>query len=266
MEAELFRNIDKGFSSIYEEYEKLSQENPIDIARRNCIRNHVDFYLKPNDKILEINAGSGIDAVYFAQKGNPILATDIARESEKYILSKIRTLGLTNMRFQKCSFTTLQTIEHEKFDHIFSNFGGLNCIYGLRSVFNQFDALLNPNAFVTLVIMPPFYPWEIATIMTGNKNAFRRFRKNGVWAYIKNHPIKIFYHTPKQVKRAIGKNFKHIKTRNIGTFYPSAHFVSLQKHKKIISGLVKFDNWINDFPLMIKGIGDYFIITFQKTN
>lgn len=265
MRTDFFENIDKGFSSIFDEYEKLSQKNDIDIARRNCIRNHVNNFLKPNHKILEINAGSGIDAVYFAQKGNAVLATDIATASEKYISNKIKTLGLTNLQFQKYSFTTLKNIENEKFDYIFSNFGGLNFTDDLPSVFNQFEALLNPKGFVTLVIMPPYYPWEMASILKGNKNAFRRLRKNGVCTNIGDYSIKTFYYTPKQVKKAFGKSFKHIKTRNIGTFYPSAHFVSLQKHKNLISKLVKFDNWINDFPFMIKGVGDYFIITFQKT-
>ncbi len=265
MKTDPLDNIDRGFSSIYDEYEKLSYENIIDIARRNCIHNHVDLYLKPSHKILEINAGSGIDAVYFAKKGNPVLATDIAIGSEKHINHKIKTQGLTNLRFQKCSFLALQNIENEKFDYIFSNFGGLNCTDDLASVFNQFDTLLNPNGYVSLVIMPPYYPWEMATVLKGNKNAFRRLHKNGVLANIENHSIKIFYHTPNQVKKAFGKKFKHIATQNIGTFYPSAHFVSLQKHANIISKLLEFDTWINDFPFMIKGVGDYFIITFQKT-
>lgn len=266
METDLFTSIDKGFSSIYEEYEKLSQENNIDIARRNFIRNHVNQFLKANHSMLEINAGSGIDAVYFAKKGNPVLATDVATASEKFINYKIKTLGLTNLQYQKCSFTALHKIENKKFDYIFSNFGGLNCTDDLTSVFNQFDTLLNPNGYVSLVIMPPYYPWEMATILKGNKNAFRRMHKNGVWANVENHSIKMFYHTPNQVKEAFGKNFIHIETRNIGTFYPSAHFFSLQKHKKIISKLIQFDTWINQFPIVIKGIGDYFIITFQKTN
>lgn len=263
---ESFEHINKGFSSIYEEYEDLYQHNFIDIAQRKCIRNHVNHYLKPHHKILEINSGSGIDAVYFAQKGHPVLATDIAFASEKIISEKIQKLGLTNLRFQKNSYTTLNSIKNEKFDHIFSNYGGLNFTDDLPAVFKQFDSLLNPKGFVTLVIMPPFYPWEMVSFLTGNKNAFRRFNKNGVTANIKNYAVKTYYHTPTQVKKAFGKNFNHIKTRNIGTFYPSHHFYSLQKYKKLISKLVQFDTWINNFSFMMKGIGDYFIITFQKTS
>lgn len=266
MATDFLSDIDKGFSSIYDEYEKLSQENVIDIARRNSIRDQVNFFLKPNHTILEINSGSGIDAVYFAEKGNFVLATDISTESGKHITRKIETLGLSNLQFQKCSFTQLQNNVNKKFDHIFSNFGGLNCTDDLPSVFGQFDGLLNPNGFVTLVIMPPYYPWEMITFLKGNKNAFRRLQKKGVTALVGNHPIKTFYYSPNQIKAAFGKNFKHIKTRNIGTFYPSSHFTSFQKHQLLVSKLVKFDIWINRFPCMIKGIGDYFAITFQKIN
>lgn len=258
-------DISKGFSSVYSEYERLSTENAIDISRRNCIRKQVDFFLGPNHKILEINAGSGIDAVYFAQKGNFVLATDISDASENHINRKIETHGLSNLQFQKCSFTELQNNINEKFDYVFSNFGGLNCTDDLSLVCNQFSGLLSPNGYVTLVIMPPYYPWEMLTILKGNKDAFRRLKNNGVLAAVGNHSVKTFYYTPNQVKEALGKNFKHIRTQNIGTFYPSAHFNSLQKHKFLISKLVQFDTWINRFPLMYKGIGDYFVITFQKT-
>ena len=87
MKTANFTNIDEGFSAVYDQYEKASQEDIIDISRRNSIRNHVNAFLKPLHKILELNAGSGIDAVYFAQNGNSVLATDIATESEKHILS-----------------------------------------------------------------------------------------------------------------------------------------------------------------------------------
>ena len=69
MENNFTENINSAFSSIYEEYETLSKENYCDIYRRNIIRKHVEAFLDPKDAILEINAGSGIDAVYFAENG-----------------------------------------------------------------------------------------------------------------------------------------------------------------------------------------------------
>ena len=266
METDFAQNISIGFSSVYAEYEALSRNSFIDIDRRNVIRKQVELYLKPDHKILEINAGSGIDAVYFAQKGNEVLATDISDGAQIHIEKKIKQSGLKNLRFRKCAFTSLSTLGNEKFDHVFSNFGGLNCSNDLSKIFVQFDSILNPNGFVTLVVMPKIYPWEMVGILKGSKNAFRRFSKNGVLANVGDGEVMTFYHSPKEVKATIGKNFTHLKTRNIGTFYPSAHFKSTAKYPSIISKLMRFDYWMNGFRLMPKGIGDYFTITFQKTN
>jgi ubiquinone/menaquinone biosynthesis C-methylase UbiE len=264
MKADYLNAIDQGFSSIYEEYEFLSKHNYIDISRRNLIRKEVDFFLKPHHKILEINCGSGIDAVYFAQRGNFVLATDIAAGAEIHILKKIELLKLDNLKFKKCSFSNLHDLENQKFDYIFSNYGGLNCTDNLRSVFEQFDDVLNPNGYISLVIMPPFYPIEMLTIFKGNRKAFRRWHKKGAIANVENQSIETYYYTPNQVKKEMPRNYVHVKTTNIGTFYPSSHYESISKHKNLVSKLIQFDEWINRTPLMFKGIGDYYIITFQK--
>lgn len=265
MENNSTENINLAFSSIYEEYETLSKENYCDIFRRNTIRKHVESFLNPQDTILEINAGSGIDAVYFAKNGYNVLATDIADNAEVYINNKIKTEGLKNLEFQKYSFTDLKSIGNRKFNHVFSNYGGLNCTNDLEEIFSQFNHLLLPKGYVSLVIMPKFYPLEMASIFKGNKNAFRRWKKNGVLANVNGHLIPTYYHSPKKIKKAMGNDFQAVSTKNIGTFYPLLDYNSFQKHPKTINFLMHLDSWINRKALIPKGIGDYFIITFQKT-
>lgn len=265
MENNSTGNINLAFSSIYEEYETLSQENYCDIYRRSIIRKHVETFLNPQDTILEINAGSGIDAVYFAKAGYNVLATDIADNAGIFINNKIKAEALNNLEFQKCSFSNLKSIEKRKFNHIFSNYGGLNCTNDLEEIFSQFNHLLHPKGFVSLVIMPKYYPWEMATFLKGNKNAFRRWKKNGVLANVNNHLIPTFYYSPKQIKKAMGTDFAAVSTKNIGTFYPSLHYKSFQNYPKTMRFLMRLDSWINSKSIIPKGIGDYFIITFQKT-
>lgn len=249
---------------MYGEYERLSRENAIDVSRRNLIRAHVGHYLKPNGTLLELNAGSGIDALYFAQHGWDVLATDISDAAEIFIRKKISETRLDNLRFQKCAFEDLSAIDGT-YDHIFSNFGGLNCTNDLKTIFNQFSRLANSGGYVSLVIMPEFYPWEMVTLLKGNKNAFRRWQKNGVRAQIGNDSVQTYYHSPADVKAAFPKDFIHVRTVNIGTFYPSAHFTRPAKYPNLMRFLVKLDGFLNHTWIVPKGIGDYFIITFQKT-
>lgn len=254
----------ESFSALYREYEQLSRESDIDIARRGLIRNIVERRLKPNSSLLELNAGSGIDALYFAQKGHEVLATDIAHGSAAFLKQKIAGNNQLHLRFQLCNFEHLNEIDGT-FDHVFSNFGGLNCTNNLRRVFGQFTRLVKPGGYATLVIMPKWYPWEWLTALKGDKNAFRRFRKGGGLARIGDESVRIHYHSPATVAAAFPKSFEHVETINIGTFYPSAHFRFLDKFPRIMRALVAFDSKINRLGSMPKGIGDYFVIVFKKT-
>lgn len=252
------------FSTLYDEYEKLSAGNFIDQSRRATIRGHVEKYLKPSSNMLELNAGSGIDALYFAQKGHRVLATDSSKAAAKYTSAKAKNANLHNLRFEHCDFAGLSHLGNEKFDYIFSNFGGLNCTGAPENIFGEFSRLLSAGGFATLVLMPKYYPWEMLSVFKGNKNAFRRFRKNAI-ANVGQQSVAVFYYSPADVARAFPKDFTHVATQNVGTFYPSAHFESTRRFENSIRRLVKLDNVLNRWRLMPKGVGDYFIITFQKT-
>jgi ubiquinone/menaquinone biosynthesis C-methylase UbiE len=81
-------------------------------------------YNKPL-KILEINCGTGEDALHFAEMGHTIIATDasevmIGKSQQKLYGSKINK---GQIKFVQCSFDCLPDhFKNEKFDLIFSNF------------------------------------------------------------------------------------------------------------------------------------------------
>src|SRR6185369_1354202 len=96
---------------------------------------------------------------------------------------------------QQLSYDRLDRLRGQKFDFVFSNFGGLNCINYLTRVTKNLPSILNSGAFITWVIMPPVCPWEILSIFKGNRNAFRRFNKSGVMAHLEGKQFKVWYHS-----------------------------------------------------------------------
>ncbi len=69
MSENYFKNVEEAFSrqsSGYDDYELLHLTLRF---MREEVRNHVLNFLREGDKILEINAGTGTDAVFFAQHG-----------------------------------------------------------------------------------------------------------------------------------------------------------------------------------------------------
>lgn len=258
-------SVNIGFSKIYEYYENLNKESIIDQTMRQQVYNHIEYFIKPNNKILELNSGSGIDAIYFAKKGFSVLATDIADGSQKYIESKIKKFKIDNLKFKKYSFLDLNKLKNKHFDYVFSNFGGLNCTNELDKVVKSLNLILKKDAIVTFVIMGKYYPWDWIYILKGKfKRAFIRQKKNGTIANVEGESIKTYYHTPKKIKSLFKKDYDFLHCENLGVFYPSVNHTSITKYKKMIKKLILLETKINKKKLIPIGIGDYFIISFKK--
>ena len=60
---------------------------------REQVYAHVNNYLKPGSSILELNAGTGIDAVHFASLGHRVHATDLSSGMIKQIRDKMQLLN-----------------------------------------------------------------------------------------------------------------------------------------------------------------------------
>src|ERR1700741_939040 len=110
-------------------FDKLYASDTIIQYKRDRVRNHVLQYLKPHSTILELNAGTGDDAIFFAQMGHTIHATDISDTMQENLKEKVKRHSLqANISNEVCSFTQLENLSNRgPYDLIFSNFAGLNC-------------------------------------------------------------------------------------------------------------------------------------------
>jgi len=231
------------------------------------VREHLLKNLEPKSTILEINCGSGIDAVYFSKKGYVVHATDAAKGMLVYVESKIISEKLKdNLTCELLSFEKLNTLEGNKYNNVFSNFGGLNCISlsALKSVINSFEELLEPEGRVTLVIMPKICIWELLKVFKGNKQAFRRVSNKTVLANVEGEEVPTYYHSAKQVKSFLSPNFTDFKVENICFFAPTGDRVDFpERHPMLFRFLSSLDRLSNKIPFL-QGYGDYYIISAKK--
>jgi len=231
---------------------------------RTQVREHVGLFIEGKERMLEINAGTGLDAVYFAGQGVKVHATDISHQMIEKIQSKIEEFGLEDsLTCQQCSFTDLHKIHQAKFDYIFSNFGGLNCIHDLEQVTRFFPDYLNPGGFVTLVIMPPVCPWELITLFKGNfSHAFRRFQKQGL-ANLEGEIFPVYYHSFHKILRSFPIGFNVQKVEGLGALIPPPDKKDFpERHPDWYRILKKLDgSFRNFFPF--NRWADHFILTFQ---
>ncbi len=256
------------FSKQAPHFDWLYNDNTIIQYKRKRVREHVAKFLSPRSSILELNAGTGEDAVYFARQGHTVHATDIAAGMQEMIIKKINETQLERaITFELCSFTKLEALKQQgPYDFIFSNFAGLNCTGQLPKVLDSFSHLLKPRGLVTLVVLPRFCLWEFLLLFKGKfRTAFRRFSgSKGTRAKIDGEYFPCWYYNPSFIRRHLKKSFDVVAMEGLCSLVPPSyieHFA--ENHPGLYRFFVKKENrWKSKWPWKV--MGDYYMITLQK--
>lgn len=249
-------------------FDALYANDTIIKYKRERVRDHVQQFILPQSDVLELNSGTGEDAIWFAQQGHSVHATDISEGMQQQLLQKVKALQLQqNISTELISFTQLQNLQQQQqYDYIFSNFAGLNCTGELDKVLQSFSSLLRPEGKVTLVILPEFCLWEFLLLFKGKfKTAFRRlFSSKGVTAHVEGEYFTCWYYNPSFVKRHMQKEFELLAVEGLCTLVPPSYIEGFaEKHPAAYNFLkAKENKWKAKWPW--KFIGDYYIITFKK--
>lgn len=167
-------------------------------------------------KALEINCGTGDDALWLARQGWQVLATDISPEMVRITQEKARQAGLEDrIESRVCGFAEVEHLEGQ-FDLVWSNFGGLNCISpGEMAVFAAVLAKkMKPGGVFIAVVMSRFCWWEtLYFLLKGNRGAaFRRRSREAVEGRLdENTSVPTWYYSP----REFGLLFKNWTVKQI---------------------------------------------------
>ena len=235
----------RGFSAMAQEYDTLAESHPIVIWMRSRIRRLVERQLSPGASILEINAGSGLDAAYFAAKGFRVHATDVAPGMLEAIAGKAANPELEGrLTYAALSFLQLDEAQGGPYDLVFSNLGGLNCTDELGRVGGGLSRVLKPGGSVVLVVMPPVCPWEMAQALRGHMaTARRRFSKGGTLAKVGGGQVRTWYHAAGGLAGALGSEFRVEAVRSLCLFAPPSYFAGfVRRHPRLVRWLMRLDD------------------------
>jgi ubiquinone/menaquinone biosynthesis C-methylase UbiE len=260
-----FPIIAEAFSRTAEKYDSFSEDHPHLTRMRNKVYDHINRILVPGSRILELNAGTGTDAVALAQRGYKIHAIDIASGMLERMGEKIERLDLREqITYQQCSFTNLNEVDGAPFDAVFSDLGGLNCIPDLRSVIKNLPRVLKPGGLITWVLMPPVCLWEIAEVFRGNfRLAFRRFSRKGTSSYLEGFHFDVYYFKPRDVLQWFGGDYSLAALEGLSVITPTAESKNFAKQfPRLYRTLAWFDDRLSALPPW-RGWGDFFILSLR---
>lgn len=257
--------IAEAFSRTAEKYDSFAGDHPHLTRMRNKVYLHLMRHIPRGARLLELNAGTGTDAVQLAQRGYFVHATDIAPGMLNRLQEKVNKLNLHGrVTLQELSFLSLERVQGAPFDAVFSDLGGLNCVPDLTPVIQQLPAILKPGGLVTWVLMPHICLWELAEVFRGNFSlAFRRLSRGKVKANLEGLHFDVYYFSPRRVTEWFGHDFELVTMEGLSVITPTAESKNFAKR---YPRLYRALSWLDDklsprWPW--KGWGDFYILTMR---
>ncbi|UPT69313.1 MAG: methyltransferase domain-containing protein [Flavobacterium sp. JAD_PAG50586_2] len=246
-------------------YDATFTNSEIGKLLRNLVYEQFLKQLNSVHKILEINCGTGEDAIWLAKQNFNIIATDI---SPKMIAEAKNKAIFDNLNFEVADINSIATAyPKDNFDLIFSNFGGLNCLSEteIQEFFKNSGNLLSEKGKMVLVIMPKNTLWEQFYFLAKAEfsNAFRRKKALAI-ADVDGEKVPTYYYNPKDIVNLAKHDFDLIDQKPIGFFVPPSYLEPFFKNKKGFLQILSYlESGIKNWSILSK-YADHYIITLQK--
>jgi ubiquinone/menaquinone biosynthesis C-methylase UbiE len=257
------------FDSVAESYDTSFTDSFVGKTQRNLVWREMDQIFRPGQRILEINCGTGVDAVHLAQRGVRVVACDASSAMIRVARQRAADTGLGgSIEFHIMATEKIYRLyQASPFDGLLSNFAGLNCVLGLEPVVQSLGHLLKPGADALLCIFGRHCLWELIwNIGRGDfEKAFRRFRTAPIRGSIGGQQVDIRYWSVGQLKRALLPDF-HLKSQiGLGISVPPSYLESWTgRFPTIFRAAAKIDRSICSFPVF-RSLADHVLLTFQRS-
>ena len=239
--------------------------------QRNRVWNYLIKFLdqKVTRNILELNCGTGEDAIWLASKGHKVLATDVSEKMLELAIKKADTHGFR----ESISFSILDISKPEtypkdvQFDLVFSNFGGFNCLSpdDFQNTIAAIAKLLKPKGRLIAIIMPKFCLWESFYFMLKGEfsKVFRRNRTDSLAVPVGNDQVKTWYYSPSQIQQSSRMAFRLLHKRPVGLFLPPSYLEAyFKRHPKNLQFLNRMEKLFGNLSWSA-GFSDHFIIDLE---
>lgn len=256
-------NLATPFDSIAGDYDRAFTTSAIGKHMRAAVWRRLDAAIQPGARVLELNCGTGEDAVHLARRGVRVHATDASAEMVAATRAKVERAGQGEMvRVERLAIDDLAHRRAGPFDGVLSNFGGLNCVDDLPGVARGLAALLRPSAPVLLCAMGPIVPWEWGWYLARKqpRKAFRRLRRGGApW-----RGLTILYPSIGELERAFAPHFARRRVAAIGALVPPSYAGEwAARHPRLLAALDRWERRLEIVP-PLPWLADHFLIELER--
>ncbi len=209
-----------GFEALADSYDDTFTHTVLGGLYRQRVWDRLADVLRVGDSVLELNCGTGVDAVWLARRGHRVHATDLSPAMVARTRQAAESAGVAEL--VTTEVLALQALEGlfkrgHRYDAVLSDFGGLNCVLDLRPVLQSMSRVLAPNGRALLVVMGPLVPWEWVWFLAHGqpRRAVRRLVRQPRW---RDQPLR--YHRIGSVRRAAAPALQPVRIDALGALMP----------------------------------------------
>ena len=255
------------FDSLAPRYDDLFTRSMIGRAQREAVWDVLLDIFEPGSHILELNCGTGEDALFLAQHDVSVVACDASPRMVATARQRMRDEDPeAPIEFKLLATENLWRLSAgELFDGAFSNFSGLNCVADLNQTARHLAFLLTRGAPVLICLSTRFCLSEMAWFALHGQ--FRKaFRRCSGFATVKvgNFTVKVNYPTLQEVKTSFSTFFRMRSCTGIGVAVPPSYLEPVvRKYPRLLSWLRLVDRTISRLP-WFRTVGDHMLIHFER--
>jgi 2-polyprenyl-3-methyl-5-hydroxy-6-metoxy-1,4-benzoquinol methylase len=265
----------RAFDALAFNYDEVFTRSLIGMAQRNPVWKRILQTFRPGQAVLELNCGTGEDALFMARHGISVSAFDASEqmirvaERRKSCESLSPTVNLQVLAIEDLDRLSLELGDRSHlFDGAFSNFSGLNCVEDLQRVARHLSQLLRPKSSALLCFSNRTCAWEMLwyLLRADWERAFRRMRRDGTTAFIAGNPVRVRYPSVREISESFSPHFRLKLVEGIGILVPPSY---VERCAKKQPALIRMFSRLDDRIRRLAGfrtMGDHVLMVFEKVD
>jgi SAM-dependent methyltransferase len=255
------------FDKLAAGYDELFTRSLIGRAQRGAVWKVILDTFEPGSHILELNCGTGEDALFLAGYGVSVVACDASQQMIQTARQRMQAEDPdAPIQFEPLATEHLARLRSSVlFDGALSNFSGLNCVARLDQAARDLAALLAARAPVLICLSTRFCLAEIVWFLFHGefRKAFRR--TSGIaTAQVGEFAVNVHYPTLREVERLFSPLFRLRSCTGIGVAVPPSYLEPvMRKYPRVLDRLRQIDRRISRLPLF-RVLGDHMLLCFER--
>lgn len=255
------------FDTIAESYDSLFTTSMIGRSQRAAVWRKAENVFRAGDRVLELNCGTGTDALFLSSLGITVTACDASpRMIEQAQKQRAMSAPLAAVDFRVICTERLDELPSDwRFDGVFSNFSGLNCVADLSKIWKLLAERLHAGAQVLICLSTRFCVWEILHYLCKGdvQKACRRCRDTAE-ATLGRNSFPVYYPTLRSLRQSLWPMFRLCSVTGIGVTVPPSYLEAWARRNPSVFRLCEtLDRLICGWP-GIRALGDHMLLRLER--